>query len=158
MIEAVNSVLASAPLVRQYTEQQSGGALSNNSQVESVKTFAQAPYISPFISVDVNFDTAVILLRDAETGDTVRQIPSEGALEARRREQVTEQTSQQSPLDQNVQPVAESAAPVETAAPVKASAPEQTVNTPISQNALSAFASGAQAATAGENTSFQTSA
>lgn len=149
MIEAVNSVLASAPLVRQNTDSQSGGALQNNTQLESVRTIVQAPYISPFISVDVNFDTAVILLRDAETGDTVRQIPSEGALEARRREQAIQQSSQESPVETRIEGEALN---------VEAASVQTTQATPISENALSAFSSGAQAATAGQNTSFTTSA
>lgn len=152
MIEAVNSVLASAPLVRQNTDVQSGGALTNLANLESVRAIAQAPYISPFISVDVNFDTAVILLRDAETGDTVRQIPSEGALEARQREQALEQTSQQSPIQQ----IPEGDA-LSTETTSEASAPQQ-ATTPISQNALSAFQSGAQAGSTGETSSFATSA
>ncbi len=169
MIEAVNSVLASAPLVRQAAEVQSG-ASTNLSQTESVRTVTPPPYLSTFISVDVNFDTAVILLRDADTGDTVRQIPSEGALEARQRDQVERQNSQQSLVapqvegDALAQDASTSVDSGESGAVPLNSSGDAGVSTsssssaPISQVALAAFASGAQAASAGSNTSFATSA
>lgn len=47
----------------------------------------QAPYVSLYIKVDVNFDKALLLMRDSDTGDVVRQIPSETQLEAYRRAQ-----------------------------------------------------------------------
>ncbi len=158
MIEAVNSVLSSAPLVRQNTDAQSNTAPQNNPQTESVRAVTQAPYISPYISVDINFDTAVILLRDAETGDTVRQIPSEGALEARQREQAVAQTSQESLVKPNIQGdalnVQVESTQVTTPAP-QASAPAQSA--PISQSVLSAFELGSQTSAA-PSSSFATSA
>lgn len=81
MFEAVNSVVSNAPLLR--------------SSVDQVDTARQAPvqaqiaekpdaaYISPYINVDLNFDRAVILIRDSSTGDVLNQYPSRVALEAR---------------------------------------------------------------------------
>ncbi|MGZ9109358.1 MAG: hypothetical protein ACXW4B_11130 [Micavibrio sp.] len=85
MLEAVNSVLSNAPLVRAQAEQQST-ARSLAANPEQVQVVPQAPYISPYIKMDINYDKAIILIRDADTGDTVRQIPSEPALEAARRQ------------------------------------------------------------------------
>lgn len=85
MLEAVNSTLSNAPLVRVTAEQQST-ARSLTANPEKVQLASQAPYISPYIQVDVNYDKAVILIRDRDTGDAVRQIPSEPALEAARRQ------------------------------------------------------------------------
>ena len=156
MIEAVNSVLASAPLVRQAAEAQTG-ASTNLSQIESVRTVTPPPYLSTFISMDVNFDTAVILLRDADTGDTVRQIPTEGALVARQRDQKIEQNSQQSLIEPKIE--SEVVDSSQTTTTIEGStAPTQETGAPISQAALTAFSSGAQAASIGSNTSFQTSA
>lgn len=42
-----------------------------------------APFISPYIAFDVNFDTAVLQIRDSNTGDVLRQIPTERSLELR---------------------------------------------------------------------------
>ena len=42
-----------------------------------------APFISPYIAFDVNFDTAVLQIRDSSTGDVLRQIPTERSLELR---------------------------------------------------------------------------
>lgn len=46
-----------------------------------------APYISLYIKMDTNFDKAVLQIRDSDTGDVVRQIPTESELEAYRRAQ-----------------------------------------------------------------------
>lgn len=85
MLEAVNSVLSNAPLLRGHTQQQSN-AQSTSVNPEKVQVVPQAPYISPYIQMDADYGKAVILLRDSETGDTVQQIPSEPALEAARRQ------------------------------------------------------------------------
>lgn len=57
-----------------------------------------APYISPVVSIDVRFDTAVLLLRNAEDGEIVEQIPSESALEMQRRLQ-NQEIARQNGLD-----------------------------------------------------------
>ena len=46
---------------------------------------AQAPYIPPYVKVDTELDMAVLQLRDSDTGDVVRQIPSEQQIEAYQR-------------------------------------------------------------------------
>lgn len=83
MLEAVNSVLQTAPLVRGSTEQVSTAA-SYAANPTSVQKVPQAPYISPYIHLDVDLG-AVLQIRDAETGDVVRQIPSEASIEAKQR-------------------------------------------------------------------------
>ena len=86
MIEAVNSVVSNAPVIRASAEQVN----SVRAELpESVSAGPQAPFVSPYISVDVNFDTAVLQIRDSDTGDVVRQFPSESTLTARRRAAAT---------------------------------------------------------------------
>ncbi|GJL84352.1 MAG: hypothetical protein DHS20C02_01270 [Micavibrio sp.] len=86
MIEAVNSVISNAPVIRASAEQVN----SVRAELpESVSVGPQAPFVSPYISVDVNFDTAVLQIRDSDTGDVVRQFPSESTLTARRRAAAT---------------------------------------------------------------------
>ena len=87
MIEAVNSVISNAPLIRGNADQV---AASNNfaadaAAVEQVARAPLAPYISPYISLDTNYDKAVLQLRDSETGDVVNQFPSEQTLRSRQR-------------------------------------------------------------------------
>ena len=82
MIEAVNSVISNAPLLRGNTEQVSSARVE---LPETVSAGPQAPFVSPFVSVDFNFDTAVLQIRDSDTGDVIRQFPSESALQARQR-------------------------------------------------------------------------
>lgn len=86
MLEAVNSVLQTAPLVRGHVEQV-GTADSYAANPERVqRAQPQAPYISPYIYLDVNYDRAVIQLRNGETGDVEDQFPSEASLEAAARQ------------------------------------------------------------------------
>ncbi|MCB1530687.1 MAG: flagellar protein FlaG [Rhodospirillales bacterium] len=86
MIEAVNSVLSNAPLVRGNVEQQAASR-SFAANPERVQEVARAPYVSPYIHVDVNFDRAVLQIRDSDTGDVLRQFPSESQLKAYTRAQ-----------------------------------------------------------------------
>lgn len=135
MIEAVNSVLANAPYTKAVVEQQSvvRSFAANPARVQEAP---QAPYISPYIHMDVNFDKAVLLLRDADTGDVVRQIPTEGQLEAYRRAQNAQlKQSQPAPTQQQIDPVAQvsvqSSSQVATSAPTPAPAPQVQVAAPV---------------------------
>lgn len=142
MIEAVNSVLSNAPIARAVVDQQSV-ATSFAANPDRVQVVAQAPYISPYIHVDVNFDKAVLQIRDSETGDVVRTIPTEGQMEAYRRAQ-TAQTPALNPRQQQAE-APEAPAPaqttevrvpsVETEAPVQSTAPASPQGTPIQAQA-----------------------
>lgn len=89
MIEAVNSVLSNAPYTKAVVQQQSAvnSFAANPDRVQQASM--QAPYISLYIKVDTNFDKAVLQIRDSDTGDVVRQIPTESQLEAYRRAQTS---------------------------------------------------------------------
>lgn len=84
MIEAVNSVLSNAPLVRAGTGQVDASR-SLSSGADKVQAVTSAPFISPVIAMNVEFDTAVLEIRDSGTGEVVKQIPSDNRLEAQRR-------------------------------------------------------------------------
>ncbi len=99
MIEAVNSVVSNAPLLRGNTEQVSSARAE---LPDSVSAGPQAPFVSPYISVDVNFDTAVLQIRDSDTGDVVRQFPSESTLTARSRAAATTAAATASSSESNV--------------------------------------------------------
>lgn len=89
MIEAVNSVLSNAPFTKAVVEQQSvvNSYAANPARLQQAPV--QAPYISLYIKVDTNFDKAILQIRDSDTGDVVRQIPTESQLEAYRRAQTS---------------------------------------------------------------------
>ena len=93
MIEAVNSTLATSSLTRVAAQQQSS-AESFAANPERVQRVAQAPFVSPYISVDTNFDRAVLQIRDSDTGDVVTQYPTKSQLEAYRRAQSSEGQAQ----------------------------------------------------------------
>ncbi len=95
MIEAVNSVLASASLLRGNVEQVSAARsfdvdIDVDTQVADVP---KAPFISPYISVDLNANKAVLQIRDSDTGDVVRQFPSEQRLQQQRAEAIAQRVS-----------------------------------------------------------------
>lgn len=79
MLEAVTSVLQTAPVARGNADQVSN-ARSFAANPDKIQEAPRAPYISPYIYMDVNYDKAVLQIRDSETGDVVRQFPSETRL------------------------------------------------------------------------------
>jgi len=120
MLEAVNSVLQTAPLVRAQAEQVSttDSFAANPDRIQ--KAAPQAPYISPFIHVDVNYDKAVLLIRDADTGDVLHQYPTESALRNKQSQQIRQDASIQADA-------AETAAPAQAQQSQQVSAvPQQT--------------------------------
>ena len=85
MIEAVNSVLSNASASRQVAEQQSTvrSTAANPNRVQEAAA-GRAPFVSPAISIDRESNRAIIQIRDSDTGDVVRQFPTEGQLKAYR--------------------------------------------------------------------------
>jgi uncharacterized FlaG/YvyC family protein len=125
MLEAVNSVLQTAPVIRASAEQVST-ADSYAANPDRVQKIPQAPYISPYIHMDVDLDQAVLQIRDSETGDVVRQIPSEVSIQNRQRFQ--EQISlQQEVARQQAQTSADSAAVIASQAATYQPQPQQAV-------------------------------
>ena len=90
MIEAVNSVISNTSAIRVSADQASTSRsfAADQAAVEAVARIPLAPYISPYISLDTNYDKAVLQLRDSETGDVVNQFPSEQTLQARQRQEI----------------------------------------------------------------------
>lgn len=83
MIEAVNSVLSNVQASRGVVEQQST-ARSLSANPDKTQEVAKTPYVSPYISIDRQSNRAVLQIRDSDTGDVVRQFPTEGQLKAYR--------------------------------------------------------------------------
>jgi hypothetical protein len=89
MIEAVNSAVAASSVLKGLVPQ---GLQSNPSQapVESVEptgapTGPRAPFVSPMVYMNLDYNKAVLQIRDSETGDVVNQIPSDNRLAAQQR-------------------------------------------------------------------------
>src|SRR3569833_626188 len=81
-VEAVNSVIQAAPVLRANAEQTSTAASSGNpTQVQKV---ADAPYIGPYLTVDVVTQATVLQIRDSTTGKVLQEIPSQSSLDAQR--------------------------------------------------------------------------
>jgi len=86
MIEAVNSVLSNSSASRTAVEQTST-VRSTAANPQRIQEAAQAPFVSPAISIDRQSSRAIIQIRDSDTGDVVRQFPTEGQLKAYRQAQ-----------------------------------------------------------------------
>lgn len=87
MVDTVSTVISSASPLRgntgaSATARPSIDTSGSSSSIEPVR----APFISPVISVDLNFDKAVLQVRDSDTGDVLSQFPSNQVLQARQRQ------------------------------------------------------------------------
>ena len=149
MIEAVYSTLQNAALLRASAEQ------SSNSDVFSAnpapQKIARAPSMSVY--VDIDFDTAVLQFRNAETRDVIDQIPSETLLQARARDEVRHaeaQAQQAQPRSEQPEPAPQQEAQTaDTPAPSTpqtqtADAPAPRTSAPTQQQ-IAAFTSAANA-------------
>lgn len=125
MIEAVNSVLSNAAYTKVAVEQQSV-VQSYAANPDRIQVAPQAPYISPYVHMDINFDKAVLQLRDSETGDVVRQIPTEGQLEAYKRAQAASANTKKSAPKMDT-PVAEAGSSTQASVPT----PTTTTQAPL---------------------------
>ncbi len=81
MIEATSTAILAAPFLRQATLGTNADSVSAEMQSSGV---VSAPFVSPAVSFDTEYNTAVLQIRDSETGEVVGQIPSENRLEDRR--------------------------------------------------------------------------
>lgn len=139
MIEAVNSIASNATFIKPAVEQQSTAA-SYAANPQSIQKAALAPYLSLYVKVDVNYNQALLLMRDGDTGDVVRQIPSESQLEAYRRAQsaVPQKRASETSTDTSdvsVQQV--SPAPIESSEVERSAGQGETTNTPPSSSTTS---------------------
>ncbi len=83
MIEAVNSTIANAQILRQGAEQLSASSVSVKAAPATVSAVAdapKAPYISPYISIDAKSNKAVLQIRNSDTGEVEQQFPTKSRL------------------------------------------------------------------------------
>lgn len=145
MIDAVGSLVLNTPYLRSAAEQVDA-ARAYAANPERIQETPKAPYISPYVFVDVYFDKAVLQIRDSETGDVLTQFPAENQLEQARQSAARERgvslpeprvdVAAASPSRKDAS--SESAPEAVSAAPKKSAAP-----TP---QQIDAFSAGAQTA------------
>ncbi len=92
MIDAVNSTIAGVATSRDVAQVSSGANVAPPVPSEAPRA-PQAPYVSPYISVDLNFDRAVLQIRDSETGDVEQQFPTQSRLAQLSRAQAEQESS-----------------------------------------------------------------
>lgn len=90
MIEAVNAAVSNAQMVRAVAEQtastQSFAANPTRIQTAGVT----APYLSPHVDLNGGSSKPILVVRDSETGDRIRQFPTEGQIRAYQRAQANQ--------------------------------------------------------------------
>ena len=167
MIEAVSSVVVNASLLRQSAQQ---GETATQKQ-EPVAKGPVAPYVDR-IGYDKTYDTAILELRDSDTGDVLSRFPSESTLESRQRAEAARQraeTLQQSrssglstpdsadASSESVSTNQTSSAETTVSSQVLQAQPQQNIGAGIAQAAIAALSTGAlstQAASVGSSVSF----
>lgn len=91
MVDAVNAAIASVSTVPAASREAAGvvaaSVLAADIDITAPVSAPKAPFISPYIHVDLNFDKAVLQIRDSDTGDVVEQFPSNSRLQQLRRAQ-----------------------------------------------------------------------
>jgi hypothetical protein len=82
MIEAVNAVVSNSQMLRTIAEQTSTTQVlsANPSKVQSAAIIA--PYLSPHVDYSGGNGGPVFVVRDAATGETISQFPSETQIRA----------------------------------------------------------------------------
>lgn len=82
MIEAVNAVVSNSQILRSIAEQTSTTQVlsANPSKIQSAAI--TAPYLSPHVDYNGGNSKPIFVVRDAATGETLRQFPSEAQIRA----------------------------------------------------------------------------
>ena len=144
MIDAVSSLVLNTPHLRGATEQVAA-ARSYAANPERIQEIPRAPYVSPYVFVDVYFDKAVLQIRDSDTGDVLTQFPAENQLEQARLQAAK---SRSAPQPGDVQPRVDSPSPREDRreSPKAVTLSTKTAPTP---SQIEAFSAGAQTAQPG---------
>ncbi|HEY0901893.1 MAG TPA: hypothetical protein VGD95_07205 [Micavibrio sp.] len=157
MIEGVNSSLQTAQLLRANV-QQTAETAAFSADTAPVQKLARAPSMS--IYVDIDFDTAVLQFKNAETRAVIDQIPSETLLQSRARDEarqaaVREQIAKPLSEARSSETRSSESAPTTSTPDVKVGgmntdkAPAAPVTTAPTPQQMAAFASAASAATSG---------
>lgn len=81
MIEAVNMSVATSSLNRSATVQAPPPAVEVSAAPAEISAGVSAPYLSPHVNL-VGFRKPIFIIRDSETGEHVRQFPTESQIRA----------------------------------------------------------------------------
>lgn len=149
MIEAVNATIANSAALRGVAEQAvSARAVELQTQERQPVEPVLAPYVSPYIQVDASFDTAVIQIRDSDTGDVLSQFPSEPSLRSRQAVETfleggREREIVQAQTFESTQPTNTASESVQTVTIAQSTPPAQSLGAGGAQAAITALSTGA---------------
>ena len=163
MIEAVNSLISNASVLRSSVVQSTEAQVVNEQVLANEAPELQlAPFVSPFISTNNQFSEAVIQIRDSDTGDVLTQFPSEPALRSRQAAQalenqtVVEEVATQGPSTPEDASTAVNT--VQTVVIAQSTPAAQSQGSGEAQAAIAALSTGAQSGQLASTASVETSA
>jgi hypothetical protein len=121
MLDAVTSSAMTAGFAKVETDKVSPVSRSVSDIAPVKNTASQAPYYSPYVFVDSNYDKAILAIRDNNTGSVTQQYPSPNQIRAYQRAQAAltsdpavftpeQATEVKQELPDSLKPVAEKAA------------------------------------------------
>lgn len=82
MIEAVSAVVSNSQLVRSIAEQTASTQTLSANPARVQTAAITAPYLSPHVDYNGGNSKPIFVVRDAATGETVKQFPSEAQIRA----------------------------------------------------------------------------
>ena len=160
MIEAVNSSIANAAVLRGNAEQLSAPARTDVAPVSENEPVSPqlAPYVSPYISVDRDRG-AVIQIRDSDTGDVLKEFPSEVTSRLRTEQQEYLTAERDVPTTSSTTASSESATSgLQTITVAQSAPPAQAQGPGLAQAAIAALSTGAQSGQGAPTANVQVSA
>lgn len=164
MVSSINTILANTPSLRNEAEQPSQNIsvaeieaareAASDTQALERPQFVQAPFISPVVSIDSQFNTAILVLRNSDDGEIIDQIPSESALIARQRDEsspILVQTDDgTSNIQNNVAQPFSTSDLLQSSPTISVSTEAEINNSSVSANSLAAIQTFAQAQNLGQ--------
>lgn len=96
MIEAISAVVSNSQLLRSVAEQTSTTQTLSANPTKIQSAAITAPYLSPHVDYNGGNSKPIFVVRDASTGETLKQFPSEAQIRAyQKAAQVQEQVAAQ---------------------------------------------------------------
>lgn len=82
MIEAVNAVVSNSQILRSISEQTSTTQSLSANPTKIQSAAISAPYLSPHVDYNGGNSKPIFVVRDSNTGETLKQFPSEAQIRA----------------------------------------------------------------------------
>ncbi len=140
-IEAVNASIVSASVLQSSAGRATAQPSLNDISIDQLPephAAPQAPYVSLNISINYDYDKAVLQIRDSDTGEVENQFPTESRLAEQQQAQAALQQQSRARAEQSLVNQAEARAP--SAAPNRVEQPQQQARDVVTVQEITALA------------------